>query len=149
GKDYGVVLDLAVALPDLTNFNYDLFHCPDCNDNIDCTADVCQPDGTCAHFLDHSKCAESQVCTSNGCAPVKSTNFCSSCTGDIDCNADEVCGEGGDADGGTQKACLPKCGPNVGCPKGFTCDRSKTPARCAPLNLCCFDIDGDERGVGL
>jgi hypothetical protein len=43
----------------------------DCNDNIDCTVDTCNPTtGACTHTADNDACDDENVCTRDACSPI-------------------------------------------------------------------------------
>jgi hypothetical protein len=138
--------------PDLTpvydlSASVDLVTCGNCDDNIGCTVDTCLMSGECEHTLDHSRCADTEVCTPSGCVPGRTTKLCSPCDNDSDCSLGEVCGSS-PVDGGTGTLCLATCTNGTLCAKGFTCDPNQSPPRCVPDQICCFDPDGDKHGYG-
>ncbi len=150
--DLGAPADLAddLAAPDLAG-------CGDCDDQVACTVDSCDPaTRMCAHQIDHSLCAVDELCTQAGCVKADQTKVCTPCASTAECGADEVCGAAtpGDAgmppgDAGAGGFCLPVCAAGAGCPKGFGCDPSASPPRCLPAGgACCFDVDADHHGVG-
>jgi len=57
----------------------------DCNDDIACTLDLCNVDGTCRHVPDDGLCAEGERCsTTTGCGT-------GGCEGDDDCDNNVFC----------------------------------------------------------
>jgi hypothetical protein len=159
-NDAGASIDLSVPddLPGPDLSAPDLAGCGDCDDKVACTIDKCMPGTTtCLHEIDHTQCADGELCTATGCVKAGTTKVCTACSGDGDCSADEVCGavpfgDGGvpSGDGGAGSLCLPVCTSGGGCPKGFTCDTSAPKPRCLPNSgACCLDIDGDQYGIGV
>ena len=139
--------DLAGA--DMQQSEGDLALCASCDDQVTCTIDTCVSAGTCSHVPDHGKCPDRQLCTKAGCVPVESTRLCGTCVTDSDCGLDEACVSLFQADLGATSLCLPSCGATGACPKGFSCDGIA--GHCMPQaasGRCCYDGDGDERGLG-
>jgi len=78
------------------------------------------------------------------------TPVCRACAAQSDCGADGVCV----AVATGQRACLPRCNPDVPvCPGRLRCVRDVALADvavCAPIGgSCCIDGDGDGFGVGV
>ncbi len=65
----------------------------DCDDGIDCTADVCDASaGRCVHTADHARCAAGTLCAgAAGCLPGRACSAPSDCDDGLHCNGVEAC----------------------------------------------------------
>ncbi len=101
---------------------------PSCNDNVDCTTDVCvESNDTCSHTPSNAKCSDGlfcdgvEVCSpTQGCQPGTSPN----CSDNVDCTTD-ACVESNDTCSHTPS--------NAFCSDGLFCDGIEI---CSPTKGC-------------
>ncbi len=101
---------------------------PDCNDNNDCTADICF-EGACSNepdCLDDPDCDDGDVCTTNTCTAEGCCDISPICLTSADCNDGDAC---------TEDVCLASgcCENTPLCPSIDDCDDN---------NVCTTDICG-------
>ncbi len=125
----------------------------DCDDEVECTLDVCGVDAMCDHTLIDERCPEGEACTLTGCfAPMDCTDSDMCQDGDF-CNGAEFCeDEFGcrpspaprvcmDTDDCTIDSCEPSLGDGGACL--FRCDTSRPECDCPVAETPCdgiFDI---------
>ncbi|MFO7736627.1 MAG: putative metal-binding motif-containing protein, partial [bacterium] len=123
----------------------------DCNDDILCTVDICDENGECRNFPDHSVCTAGKICdTSLGCVAAED-RLCRNCAGGEGCgDTSDIC-----SNVGPDRLCLIPCEHEGLCPEGFTCsdilddDNQELGKACYPdSGICCLDIDDDGAGIG-
>ena len=119
---------LACVVPEDANSGtcqVDLATIPDCDDEIDCTADICEPQVGCQNTPDDGGCDDGVDCTVDVCDPVEG---CQSSTDDGGCDDGVPC---------TVDVCDPVEGclaapDDGGCDDGIAC----TVENCDPVEGC-------------
>jgi hypothetical protein len=110
---------------------------PACADEIACTLDVCDELARrCVRLPDHALCGETELCTSEGCAPRNPCEEDADCADDFACNGMERC-----VNAECTPSDPPECGDEIACTVDV-CSEAREGCARVPDDRACQD---DER----
>lgn len=105
----------------------------DCNDDIPCTIDTCDPVVGCLNGADHTRCDDSNACTTDLCRPLDPERDATGC---IHTSTD--CDDGVDC---TNDACDPATGDCHNEPDDANCEFDGCSVRSCDLHEGCVELD--------